>query len=326
MKRRSFIKTAGAAGVSAGITSVSTKNAESRTMDVGIPKRPYGSTGEYLSVVGLGGMVLRGVEQTRADRIVREAFEAGVNYFDVAPTYGNAEERLDPALEPFRKDVFLACKSTERTAGGIGKELRHSLEILRTDHFDLYQLHSLTTADDIRTAFGSGGALEEVEKAKRDGLFRYIGFSAHSVEAAMEALELYRFDSILVPVNFVAWSNGNFGPQLVEYARSRGVAVLALKSMAFTRLAEGEKSRYPNCWYRPVDEEEKASLALRFTLSLPVTAAVPPGDESLFRMAMKLAPSFIPLSERERGELTALAKDIRPIFAYPSDRFDVTEG
>ena len=115
--------------------------------------RTMTKTGEYLSILGFGGVVVRGVEQDVANRAVIRAVEAGINYFDVAPTYGDAEIKLGPALEPFRKDVFLACKSTERTADGITKELQQSLKNLRTDYFDLYQLHSLTTAGDISTAF-----------------------------------------------------------------------------------------------------------------------------------------------------------------------------
>jgi len=301
----------------------SSVEAQKGTLGAEMPKRPYGQTGVFLSIVGLGGMVLNGTEQNQANTIVRDAIRAGINYFDVAPTYGDAELKLGPALEPYRKDVFLACKSTERTKSGINEELNRSLERLRTDHFDLYQLHALTTVEDIRTAFGKNGALEAVLDAREKGTIRYIGFSAHSIEAAMEALEYYRFDSILVPLNFVTWYHGNFGPQLVEYARSRGAAVLALKSMALTRLPRGEKSPFPNCWYQPVTDAETAALALRFTLSLPVTAAVPPGDESLWRRAVTLAPSFLPLSEAEHNHLQSLAGATEPIFSYPSDQFNL---
>jgi aryl-alcohol dehydrogenase-like predicted oxidoreductase len=296
---------------------------DSETQEV--PKRPYGETGEFISILGFGGMVLKGMEQDRANKVVGDAVKAGINYFDVAPTYGDAELKLGPALEPYRNNVFLACKSTQRTKEEIEKELRQSLNRLRTDNFDLYQLHALTTPEDIRVAFGKGGALEAIEEAREKGLVRYIGFSAHSVEAAMEALEQFRFDSILVPVNFVTWYRGNFGPQLIQYARSRGAAVLALKSMAFTTLERGTTRPYANCWYQPVTSRETASLALRFTLSLPVTAAIPPGDENLFRMAIKLAPSFLPLSENEKDRLKTIASDTTPIFRYPSARFEIVK-
>jgi len=325
MKRRKFIQTITTAGIASQISSFprmlnGEKKSDKREP---LPKRPLGKTGEFLSILGLGGMVLNGVTQNTANKIVTDAIGSGINYFDVAPTYGDAESKLGPALEPFRKHVFLACKSTKRTAGEITEELHNSLKLLRTDYFDLYQLHALTTSDDIKTAFGKDGAVEAVEKAKKDGIIRYTGFSSHSVESAMEALENYNFDTVLFPVNFVTWYKENFGPQVVEYARSRGTAVLAIKAMACSVFPEGKQKEYPNCWYLPLSDPEDAALGLRFTLSLPVTAAVPPGDERLFRLAIKLANEFIPLSEKEKDALKKKAHDLEPVFKYPSDRFSI---
>ncbi|MFC1607719.1 aldo/keto reductase [Candidatus Latescibacterota bacterium] len=320
MRRRTFLASAAAAGAAGAIDS-----GAADFSDTVMPRRPYGKTGISLSVVGLGGMVLKDTEQAHANAIVKDAVDAGINYFDVAPTYGDSEQRLGPALEPYRDGVFLACKSTQRTKEELNEELSRSLDRLRTDHFDLYQLHAITTAQDIATAFGRGGALEAVLEAREKGIVRNIGFSAHSVEAAMEALELFAFDSILVPVNFVTWYHGKFGPQLVEYARDRGAAILALKSMALTRIPRGQERPYANCWYVPVEDEEMASLALRFTLSLPVTAAVPPGDEGLWRTAVKMASRFLPLSDSEQERLRTVAMETEPLFGYPSGQFNLVE-
>ena len=139
-------------------------------------RRPYGTTGEHLSAIGFGGIVVSQVEAAEAARLVGRAVERGVNYFDVAPSYGNAEERLGPALEPYRRDVFLACKTTERTRAGAAAELRQSLKTLRTDHFDLYQLHAMTTAEDFAAATGPDGALAAFVEAREQGLVRYIVF------------------------------------------------------------------------------------------------------------------------------------------------------
>ena len=122
-------------------------------------RRPYGTTGEHLSVIGFGGILVSQVEAAEAARWVGRAVERGVNYFDVAPSYGNAEERLGPALEPYRNEVFLACKTTQRTRAGAAAELRQSLKIMRTDHFDLYQLHAMTTDEDFAAATAPDGAL-----------------------------------------------------------------------------------------------------------------------------------------------------------------------
>ena len=123
--------------------------------------------------------MVSGVEQDHANRIVAEAVEKGVNYFDVAPSYGDAEIKLGPALEPYRKDVFLACKTTQRTKEGAAAELKESLKRLRTDHLDLYQLHALSDVQkDVDAAFGPGrrdGGLPRSEEAGTDSLSGLLG-------------------------------------------------------------------------------------------------------------------------------------------------------
>lgn len=169
--------------------------------------RPYGTDGRELSVVGFGAIVVMNETPEDASTCVAWAIDQGVNYFDVAPSYGDAEIRLGPALEPFRKDVFLACKTAERSADKAHAELEQSLKNPRTDHVDLYQLHALTTTDDIEQAFGPGGAMEVFVKVREEGKTRYLGFSAHNEEAALEALRRFPFDSVLFPLNFACWIN-----------------------------------------------------------------------------------------------------------------------
>jgi len=155
-----------------------------------------------------------------------------VNCFDVAPTCGDAEQRLGPALEPFRSEVFPACKTAERDRTGPERELNQSLKNLRTDHLDLYQMHSLETKEDVDQAFGPGGAIEAFVRAKKEGKTRFLGFSAHSVEAALAAMGLFDFDTVLLPINSGCWFKGNFGPQVVEKAQGKGMGILALKAGA----------------------------------------------------------------------------------------------
>ena len=148
-------------------------------------KRPYGATGESLSLIGFGGIVVMGAEQAEADRRVRAAFERGINYFDVAPSYGDAQDRLGPALVGLREQVFLACKTGKRDKAGAAAELRDSLKSLQTDRFDLYQLHAVSSVEEAETCLAPGGALEAFLEARDAGLVRYLGFSAHSAEAAL---------------------------------------------------------------------------------------------------------------------------------------------
>ncbi len=277
-------------------------------------KRKLGRTGEELSIIGLGGIVVADIPQEAANRIVAEAVERGVNYFDVAPTYGNAQERLGPALEPYRKNVFLACKTAERDKESSTKELENSLKLLRTDHVDVYQLHGLSSMEDVEQAFGPNGAMETFLAAKKAGKARFLGFSAHSAECAEEALKRYDFDSVLFPFNFVCWHHG-FGPKTLELAKSKGAGRLALKAMAKTNWPEDGKRRWGKCWYQPFDQHDEVELALRFTLSQEITAALPPGEPELFKMALAVAEKFHPLSIEEADQLRETAKSIKPIFA-----------
>jgi len=282
-----------------------------------VPKRGLGKTGMKLSIIGFGGIVVMNVEPSSASNIVAEAVDRGINYFDVAPSYGNAQERLGPALEPYRKQVFLACKTGKRDKKGSAEELENSLKTLRTDHVDLYQFHGLTKMEELEQVLGPNGALETFQAARQAGKVRFIGFSAHSAETALAAMDRFAFDTILFPFNFVLFSQANFGPQVLEKARQKGMGILALKAMAKTpwpKSATASEHFALKCWYQPTAMPEEASLALRWTLSHPITAAIPPGDERYFRLAMDVAQKFTPLKEQEQKQLVATAAGVEPIF------------
>jgi len=281
-----------------------------------IPRRKLGNTGVELSIVGLGGIIVTDNSPEFASQVVGDAVARGVNYFDVAPTYGNAELRLGPALEPYRKDVFLACKTIKRDGPSAQIELEQSLQLLRTDHFDLYQLHGLSKMEELEQCLGKGGALETFEAAKRAGKIRFIGFSAHSVEVALAAMARYPFDTILFPVNYVLFSQANFGPQVLAEAQKLGLGILALKAMArsvWPKGLKGNERSSQKCWYQPCDLPTEASLALRWTLSKAVTSALPPGDERYFPVALDVAENCKPLSAEEEKTLFAQAEGLEPI-------------
>ena len=287
------------------------------TTSTTLPRRPYGPNGFPLSIVAMGGIVVKDAEQLHANRVVAKAVERGVNYFDVAPQYGDAEVKLGPALEPFRKDCFLACKTLERRADSARAEFERSCRRLRTDYFDLYQLHAMTNLDtDVDVALGAGGVIELIDELKREGRIRHAGFSAHTVEAALAAMDRYDFDSVLFPINYASFYAGDFGPTVIAEAKRRGMSILALKAMARGGWTEGDplRKKFTKCWYRPLDDPHPASLALRFTLSQPITAAVPPGEEDLFWMAVDIAERFTPITEAEVAELRELANEVTPVF------------
>ncbi len=279
-----------------------------------LPKRLFREEVQ-LSILGFGGMVLVDMGQKAADAIVAESFDRGINYFDVAPFYGSgeAERKLGHALRPYRHDVFLACKTLERDAAAAEAELDQSLRTLKTDHFDLYQFHAVTTAEDVEEIFAPGGAAEAFVRARDRGKIRFVGFSAHSVVAALAMMDRFDFDSILFPVNFVCYAQGNFGPQVIQRAQERNVARMALKAMAHSPWRKREVRKYPKCWYRPIEDRDLARQAMRFSLSESVTAILPPGDERLFRMALELASELTPMSREERDLLLARTKGITPL-------------
>lgn len=318
MKRRDFIKTSAVA-----IPAISMFPADlsgiSRVSGAGtIEKRSLGRTGEMLSIIGFGGIIVKDATPSDASVIVKEAIDRGINYFDVAPSYGDAEIKLGPALEPYRKDVFLACKTTERSKDKSRAELEQSLKNLRTDHFDLYQLHAVTTLKDVDTIFNPGGAIETFKAARQEGKIRFIGFSAHSVEAALALMDRFDFDTILFPVNFSTWNAGNFGPQVLARAKEKKMGILALKAMAKGPWPkDANRSKYPKCWYEPLTGAEDIRMGLRFTLSHPVTAAITPGESELFRIALSVSDNLQPLSEEEIKSVKERGLNQNPLFKYP---------
>ena len=317
MKRRDFIK---ATTISASMLGLffPDLSAIARTLDTGkLEKRSLGRTGRMLSVIGFGGIIVQNTTAEEASAYVKLAIDAGVNYFDVAPSYGNAEIMLGPALEPYRQDVFLACKTGDRTRDGSRAELERSLQRMRTDHFDLYQLHAMTTMEDVKKVMGKGGAMETFIEAKKEGKIKNIGFSAHSVEAALALMDQFDFDTILYPVNFTTWYAGNFGPQVLARAQEKKMGILALKAMAKGPWPQGaDRSQFSKCWYEPLSNKEDIRMGLRFTLSHPVTAAIPPGEGKLFKIALELRNSLTPLKEKEVEAIKAKALSGQPIFKF----------
>jgi len=317
MRRRDFLKTTALAAPMLTLFPADLSSVERKRKPGRMEKRSLGRTGEMLSIIGFGGIVVRDATPQKAAEDVKLAIDAGINYFDVAPSYGDAEVKLGPALEPYRKDVFLACKTGKRTKSEARAELEQSLKNLRTDHFDLYQHHAVTSLADVDTILGPGGAMETFIEAKKEGKIRYIGFSAHSVEAAMALMDRFDFDTILFPFNYTTWHSGNFGPQVLARAKEKNMGILALKAMAKGPWEKGaDRSKYPKCWYEPLVTPEDIRMGLRFTLSHPVTAAVTPGESELFRIALDLRNDFKPLNKAEIAGIKTKAAAGVPLFVY----------
>jgi aryl-alcohol dehydrogenase-like predicted oxidoreductase len=282
-----------------------------------IEKRSLGKTGVNISIIGFGGIVVRDVSPQEAAQSVKMAIDAGINYFDVAPSYGDAEVKLGPALEPYRKDVYLSCKTGKRKADEARRELEQSLKLARTDAFDLYQLHAVTSLDEVNTIFAKGGAMETLLKAREEGLTKHLGFSAHSVEAATELMRRFDFDTIMFPFNAASWNAGNFGPQVLQMAQQKGMGIIALKAMAKGKWQPGaDRQGFKKAWYEPFTSPEAAKEGLRFTLSHPITTAIPPGEPELFKLALSVRNEITPMTQ---GEIDAIKRESAkwdPLFTY----------
>lgn len=268
--------------------------------------RTLGKTGFEVSGVVYGGIVSTDVGQQDSDRSVSWSIDRGVNYFDVAPTYGDAEEKLGNSLKPYRKDVYLACKTTERSREGALKEINRSLELLHTDWFDVFQLHSLTTREDVEVAFGPGGIMELLRELKEKGAIRKLGFSAHSEYAALEALSLYDFDTVLFPTSYQLDMGEGISRDLKAQKAKRGFGFLGMKSLierAWLNDQEKSDCGYPKSWCKPFAKEEGAYrvAGMKYALTLGADVLVPPGNFECYSFMVDHVDEVYgaPLSQQE---------------------------
>jgi len=277
-----------------------------------MPLRVLGRTGFKVSVVGFSGLALRSGDQATCTAGVRQALARGVNYLDVAPVYGKGtcETRLGVALEGVPRDsYFLACKTKCRDAEGARKELERSLELLKTDYFDVYQLHHLSKPEDVKRALGAGGAMETIVKAKEEGRIRAIGFSAHTTKAALDALNGFAFDTVMFPINHVEWFTSDFGPAVVELANKKGAALLSIKTMSAGRWPKGQP-RIRKWWYRSLEDQDDIDLAYHWVLSRPgVVIGFPPAWLDLQEKAITAGKAYRPATDADAEKLRGMAKD-----------------
>lgn len=324
MDKRQFIKKSVAGAVALGATGkissafADTNDIESNT---GTPKikRKLGKTGFEVFPVVYGGIVSSRDGQAASDNYVAWALDRGINYFDVAPSYGDAEEKLGISLKPFRKDNYLACKTAIRTRAEAEVEFEESLRLLQTDYFDVFQLHSLTTPEDVDRVFASDGVMEMIEKEKQRGRIRKVGFSAHSQKQALRAMSLYDFDTVMFPINWQMDMLGKWGSGVAEDARKRGMGVIALKGLIHRKwLNDEERKAYPKSWCKPIDvsDPEMGIATLKYTFKTGADVIVPPGDFRNFAFCVDHVEEIIskPLTKKE---INLLDNEFLAVKDYP---------
>jgi aryl-alcohol dehydrogenase-like predicted oxidoreductase len=281
-------------------------------------KRRFGRTGHMSTVVIFGAFAVGQIPQKEADAVMELLLEHRVNHIDVAPSYYDAELRLGPWLEKYRDRFFLGCKTQLRDREQARQELHRSLERLRVDSLDLYQLHAVTTMDELDLCFAPGGSMETLVEAREQGLVRYLGITSHGLQAPtveMEALNRFDFDSLLFTLNFQLWANEAYrrdASQLLQLAAERDLGTMVIKTWARGPWSD-QKHRY-HTWYEPFDDPEMIERSLRFNLSLPIGGAISAGDARLLPTILEAAERLEPMTEAEQAQLMATAGDYEPLF------------
>lgn len=319
MKRREFIASVGASALGVASTLRFRRAAALEAVDglSTLPKRQLGTSGVELSVIGFSGLMARGRTHEEVDHAMGVSLDMGINYVDVAASYGNAEEMLAPVIKPHRKNLILATKTRERTREGARAEFVRSCERLETDYFDMYLVHGIQHVDrDVDPAFAEGGAMKFLLEKKKSGEIRMLGFSAHSTEAAIAAMDRYDFDFFYFPISYVPYYKSGFGPAALDRAKEAGTPCIALKALARQHWPESipREDRCKGCWYQPIDAPEEGRLALRWALSQPVTSALPPSPEDYYLQSLALTEDLSPVSSEETERLKTMAADKLPLF------------
>ena len=283
-----------------------------------IPKKHFGRTGHESTRLIFGGAALYAVTQAEADATLELLFKYGINHIDTAASYGEAELRIGPWMRRYRAQFFLATKTEERTRLKARESLHRSLELLQTDHVDLFQLHNLSTQSEWEIALGPGGALEAFVEAREEGLVRFIGITGHGTDIARlhrEALERFDFDSVLLPYNYAMLQNPSYASDFIELVRTceqRNVAVQTIKSL--TRAPWGDKPHTRSTWYRPLEDQADIDLAVHWVLGEPAVFLNSVADIQLLPSVLDAVERF--QSRPSNDEMQALVNrvNLEPLF------------
>lgn len=265
-----------------------------------IPKRPFGKTGEMLTVLGPGGARFRMVSWEEATAIVRRCYDLGINYYDNSHNYwgGRSEEVYGAVLSPFRRDVFITTKCDARTRAGAEQELEAGLKSMKTDYVDLWQLHKVgNSEDDLEAIFAPGGAMEALVAAKKAGKCRFIGFTVHGdPHTVVELLQRSDdWDATLIPLNPADPSYLSFEKIALPAVAERGLGIQVMKSLGNGKLLTTMTAR--DC--------------IHYALSLP-THCIALGFTSLDQVEedVRAAQRYAPLSEDEMQQLRTRAAKV----------------
>ena len=270
--------------------------------------RRLGRLGHQSSVIIYGAAGLSTVDQATADASIREALDAGVNHFDVAASYGDAELRLGPWMGRIRDQIFLATKTGDRDAAGARASIERSLQRLQTDHVDLIQLHGVNTLEELDQVTGPGGAVEGALAARDAGLVGAIGITGHGDEAPavhLEGLRRFPFDTVLTPWNHVLSTNPTYAAAFAELS-----AEVARVDAGLMTIKTGSLRNWPtdthaySTWYEPLHDQRSVTAAVAWVLSHEQITGIPSAGDP------RLVPLFLEAEARlgfyDRDEAAAI--------------------
>ena len=267
-------------------------------------KRRLGRTGHHSTVVTFGTAGIGRVSQAAADKAVERILAHGVNHIDIAPSYGEAMERLAPWMRKIREGMFLGAKTRERTRAAAQRNIEDCMRRLGVESFDLFQLHSVGTMADLDAVTASGGALEALVELRERGLTKWVGITGHGAEVPrvqLEALRRFDFDTIMFPLNATLFQNPEYrdsATELLATAAEKDVGIHTIKMLA--RGGWGGRNREHATWYDPHRRQEDIDKALWWLLSQPMHTAPSVGDVALLPRALDAAERFRPLSAAEQ--------------------------
>lgn len=261
-----------------------------------IPKRKLGKTGVEVTILGLGGEgVLRTYGYERAAyELINRAIDLGINYCESARAYSGSEAYYGLALRERRHEIFLTSKSHARDKKGALDHLRQTLANMKTDHLDLWQVHDVRSEEDIAEIFGPNGAIEAFVEAKEKGLTRFIGVTGHHDPTILtRCIEMFDFDTALLPINPAEPSYKSFLDSVVPVANAKRMGIIGMKVYfrGFASKLPGYVSMEP---------------FLRFALSQPITNVVI-GCDSVKQLEENVgfARAFGPMSKEDMESLIA---------------------
>jgi len=280
--------------------------------------RLFGRTNHMSTVAVFGGVALGQLDQSMADIVIQQVIDAGVNHIDIAPSYGEAELRLGPWMPRIRDDFFLGCKTTERTKQGAIAEFHQSLERLQVDAFDLYQLHAVTTMDELDQCTRAGGSLEGVIKMRDQGLTRFIGITGHGMQAPaifIEALRRFDFDTVLFPIFPALFTDEDYRRNtldLLDLCEEKDVGVMTIKAIA--KGPWGDREPHFHTWYEPFDDQETIQKMVNFSLSQKLAHICTVGDYRIMGKVLTACENFTPLGHDAQEALIEEQSDLEIFF------------